>query len=58
MAAFINAIYEEGTRSEALYWLQKERNEKGLDILPDSAFEGWTKSDLCKELSRIWYGHE
>lgn len=54
MAAFINAIWDEGTRAEALYWLQKIRREKGLDVLLDEDFEGWNKQDLCLELQKIW----
>lgn len=58
MAAFINAIYDEGTRKEALEWVHKLRKEKGMDALLDTDFDGWTKQDLCNELSKLYYGHD
>ena len=57
MAAFINALYEEGTRKDCLLFLHREREDCGMDRLTDDDFADWTKQELLDELARLWYAN-
>lgn len=54
MAAFINALMEEGTREDALLWVHKQRRENGYPQEDDNFFSGWSKYDIIQELKWLW----
>lgn len=56
MAAFINALAEEGSRKDCLDWAIKMRVERGFDETPRpySDFDGWEKNDLIAHISHLW----
>ena len=57
MAAFLNALHEEGTRKDCLLFLHRERKVCGMDRLTDDDFADWTKQELLNELARLWYAN-
>lgn len=54
MAAFINALYEEGSREDCLRFIHKGREDNNLCQLPDEHYQTWNKSMLLDEVIRLW----
>lgn len=54
MAAFINALSEEGTREDVLRWVMKIRAELGMITPIEDYYNAWSKKDLLYELVELW----
>lgn len=54
MAAFINALAEEGTAFEIKDYIFKQRKENYLDPVPANFYDGWDRRDLIDHLVYLW----
>lgn len=53
MAAFINALYEEGTLSDCREWVKKMRSEQNTKFL-DKGVLSMSKEECLTEISELW----
>lgn len=53
MAAFINALYEEGTLEDCRRWVRKMRTEQSTYVL-DKLADDMNKAECLEEICALW----
>lgn len=53
MAAFINALYEEGTLEDCRHWVRKMRDEQDCQFL-DKGVLSMSKEECLTEICKLW----
>lgn len=54
MAAFINALAEEGTLPDIIYFIFEQRKENHLTEVPSNFYDHWDRCDLIGHLAYLW----
>ena len=56
MSAFLNALHEEGTRDEIIFWLGRVAGEKNIPINTIKLdINKATKQELWQELAKLYF---